>query len=168
MCVSRNYDNWERLVGAVLQQEKDQEVARADSRSTSTSSSLDFGELSLSLLREEQNAEIGGRNSRFDANIGLVAEDLLYRQATIMGPMDSSYTGVRDDPLVFEIAYMYKTDKNKYEPLQGSGLRRSFQRMGNFSSKELQKNENVDKLISDKVAQSCSMKKINQPHVVHM
>ncbi|KAL2558702.1 ubiquitin-conjugating enzyme E2 10-like [Forsythia ovata] len=89
----QNYDNWERLVGAVLQREKDQEVARADSRSTSTSSSLDFGELSLSLLREEQNVEIGGRNSRFDANTGPVAEDLLYWQATIMGPMDSSYTG---------------------------------------------------------------------------
>ncbi|KAL2558707.1 ubiquitin-conjugating enzyme E2 10-like [Forsythia ovata] len=220
--MSRNYDNWERLVGAVLQREKDREVARADSRSTSTSSSLDFGELSLSLLREEQNVEIGGRNSRFDANTdnpiyrtpaggsnlsrgikrrilrefkdiqqdppatlsaGPVAEDLLYWQATIIGPMDSPYEGgvflltihfppdypfmppkvafrtkvfhpninsngiicsgmlceewypiltiskvlliisalladpVPDDPLVPEIAYMYKTDKNKYETI---------------------------------------------------
>ncbi|KAL2519971.1 hypothetical protein Fot_23894 [Forsythia ovata] len=37
--------------------------------------------------------------------------------------------------------------------------------MGSFASKELQKNENVDKPISDKVVQSCNSKKINQPHV---
>ncbi|KAL2489251.1 Uncharacterized protein Fot_42543 [Forsythia ovata] len=38
-------------------------------------------------------------------------------------------------------------------------------RIGSFSSKESHKNENVDKPISDKVAQSCSSKKINQTQV---
>ncbi|CAA3000232.1 ubiquitin-conjugating enzyme E2 10 [Olea europaea subsp. europaea] len=64
--MSRNYDNWGRLVGAVLQRERDWEVARADSRSSSSSSisvSLDIEDLSLSLLREEQNVEYGRRNS---------------------------------------------------------------------------------------------------------
>ncbi|CAA2989902.1 Hypothetical predicted protein, partial [Olea europaea subsp. europaea] len=63
--MSRNYDNWERLVGAVLRREQDREVALADSRSTSFSSisiSLDFDEQSLSLPRE-QNVENGRRNS---------------------------------------------------------------------------------------------------------
>ncbi|CAA3003156.1 Hypothetical predicted protein [Olea europaea subsp. europaea] len=71
--MSRNYDNWERLVGAVLQREQDREVARADSRSTSFSSisiSLDFDEHSLSLPREEQNVENGRRNSRLDSSDG--------------------------------------------------------------------------------------------------
>ncbi|CAI9768171.1 unnamed protein product [Fraxinus pennsylvanica] len=69
--MSRNYDNWDRLVGAVLQRERDREVARADSRSTSSSSisiSLDFDELSLSLPREEQNVENGRRNSKLDSS----------------------------------------------------------------------------------------------------
>ncbi|CAI9768174.1 unnamed protein product [Fraxinus pennsylvanica] len=69
--MSRNYDNWERLVGAVLQREQDREVARADSRSTSFSSisaSLDFDEQSLSLPREEQSVEDGRRNSILDSN----------------------------------------------------------------------------------------------------
>ncbi|KAL2558699.1 ubiquitin-conjugating enzyme E2 10-like [Forsythia ovata] len=67
--MSRNYDNWERLVGAVLRREKDREVACLDSRSTSFSSnsiSLDFDELSLSLLKKEQNHDNGGSNSRFE------------------------------------------------------------------------------------------------------
>ncbi|KAL2484601.1 Ubiquitin-conjugating enzyme E2 10 [Abeliophyllum distichum] len=67
--MSMNYDNWERLVGAVLRREHDREVACSDSRSTSfcsNSISLDFDELSLSFPREEQNLENGGRNSRFD------------------------------------------------------------------------------------------------------
>ncbi|CAI9768173.1 unnamed protein product [Fraxinus pennsylvanica] len=69
--MSRNYDNWDRLVGAVLQRERDREVARADSRSTSSSSisiSLDFDELSLSLPREEQNVETGRRNLKLDSS----------------------------------------------------------------------------------------------------
>ncbi|KAL2558694.1 ubiquitin-conjugating enzyme E2 10-like [Forsythia ovata] len=67
--MSRNYDNWERLVVAVLRREKDREVACSDSRSTSFSSnsiSSYFDELSLSFPREEQNLDNGGRNSRFD------------------------------------------------------------------------------------------------------
>ncbi|KAL2542183.1 Uncharacterized protein Adt_03161 [Abeliophyllum distichum] len=67
--MSMNYDNWERLVGAVLRREQDREVACSDSRSTGFSSnsiSLDFDELSLNFLIEEQNLDNGGRNSRFD------------------------------------------------------------------------------------------------------
>ncbi|KAL2484599.1 Ubiquitin-conjugating enzyme E2 10 [Abeliophyllum distichum] len=67
--MSMNYDNWERLVGAVLRREQDREVACSDSRSTSFSSnsiSLDFDELSLSLLKKEQNHDNGGSSSRFD------------------------------------------------------------------------------------------------------
>ncbi|CAA3003155.1 ubiquitin-conjugating enzyme [Olea europaea subsp. europaea] len=104
--MSRNYDNWERLVGAVLQREQDREVARADSRSTSFSSisiSLDFDEHSLSLPREEQNVENGRRNSRLDSSDGSyvassttkgpVDGDLHIWQATIFGPVHSPYTG---------------------------------------------------------------------------
>ncbi|KAL2558703.1 ubiquitin-conjugating enzyme E2 E1-like [Forsythia ovata] len=228
--MSRNYDNWERLVGAVLRREKDREVACSDSRSTSFSSnsiSLDFDELSLSLPRKGQNLDNGGRNSRFDYMAssstndypiyqtpaggsinshasrrilqelnkiledplpsiiaGPVTTDIFHWQATIMGPMDSPYAGgvflltihfppdypfyppkvafrtkvfhpninsngticpamfneepwnpilqiskvlliisalladpVLDDPLVPEIAYMYKTHKNKYKTI---------------------------------------------------
>ncbi|KAL2558692.1 ubiquitin-conjugating enzyme E2 10-like [Forsythia ovata] len=226
--MSRNYDNWERLVGAVLRREQDREVACSDSRSTSFNSnsiSLDFDELSLSLPREEQNLDNGGRNSRFDYMAssstndypiyqtpaggsinshvsrrilkelnqilkdplpsiiaGPIATDLFHWQAAIMGPQDCPYAGgiflltiyfpsdypfgllkivfktkvfhpnidsngticpamfekghpaltiskvlliisalladpVLDDPLVPEIAYIYKTDKNRYEAI---------------------------------------------------
>ncbi|KAL2558709.1 ubiquitin-conjugating enzyme E2 10-like [Forsythia ovata] len=188
--MSKNYDNWERLVGAVLRREKDREVACSDSRSTSFSSnsiSLDFDELSLSLPREEQNLDNGGRNSRFDymassSTNDLIAMNMFRWQATIIGPQDCPYAGgifllhiylppnypfgplmivfntkvfhpnidsngivcpamfrdgnpaltiskvlliicalladpVLDDPLVPEIAYMYKTDKNTYEAI---------------------------------------------------
>ncbi|KAL2542142.1 Protein BREVIS RADIX [Abeliophyllum distichum] len=66
--MSRNYDNWERLVGAVLKREQYWEMAHAHSRNTSTASSvsLDFDELSLSLPREVTNVEIGGTSSRSD------------------------------------------------------------------------------------------------------
>ncbi|KAL2484600.1 SUMO-conjugating enzyme UBC9 [Abeliophyllum distichum] len=225
--MSMNYDNWERLVGAVLRREQDREVACSDSRSTSFSSnsiSLDFDELSVSLPREEQNLDNGGRNSRFDymassstndypiyqtpAGVSInshaskrilkdlkdiqkdpppsiiagPATDLFHWQAAIMGPQDCPYAGgiflltiyfplnypfwlpkivfktkvfhpnidsngticpamfeerhpaltiskvlliifalladpVLNDPLVPEIAYIYKTDKNRYEAI---------------------------------------------------
>lgn len=236
--MSKNYDNWERLVRAVLQREQDREVALADSRSTSFSSistSLDFDEQSLSFPREEQNVEDGRRNSILDSNssyigssrtrdhpiykkpageskfsmglpgarrilkelkdiqkdppanlsAGPVDRDLFHWRATIMGPPDSPYANgvflltihfpsdypwrspkvafrtkvfhpninsngticpamfvesfpyltiskvlliisalladpVIDDPLVPEIAYMYKTDKKKYEAIARS------------------------------------------------
>ncbi|KAL2549224.1 Uncharacterized protein Fot_10754 [Forsythia ovata] len=51
---------------------------------------------------------------------------------------------------------------SNYEKNRNAHNEESRQQMGSFSSKKLQKNENVDKPISDKVAQSCSSKKINQ------
>ncbi|KAL2558697.1 protein Brevis radix-like 1 [Forsythia ovata] len=73
--MSRNYDNWEKLVGAVLRREQDRDLARADSRSTSLSSnsiSLDFDELSLSLPREVTNVKIEGRSSRSESGPSLL------------------------------------------------------------------------------------------------
>ncbi|KAL2558701.1 protein Brevis radix-like 1 [Forsythia ovata] len=76
--MSRNYDNWEKLVGAVLRREQDRDLARADSRSTSFSSnsiSLDFDELSLSLPREVTNVKIEGRSSRSESGPSLLISD---------------------------------------------------------------------------------------------
>ncbi|KAL2542166.1 protein Brevis radix-like 3 [Abeliophyllum distichum] len=66
--MSRNYDNWERLVKVVLRREQYWQMAHDHSRNTSTSSlSLDFDELSLSLRREEINVENVRKNSRSDS-----------------------------------------------------------------------------------------------------
>ncbi|KAL2542137.1 Protein Brevis radix-like 1 [Abeliophyllum distichum] len=76
--MSRNYDNWEKLVGAVLRREQDRDLARADSRSTSFSSnsiSLDFEELSLSFRREVTNVKIGGRSSRSESVPSVLISD---------------------------------------------------------------------------------------------
>ncbi|CAI9775058.1 unnamed protein product [Fraxinus pennsylvanica] len=62
------YDNWERLLQAVLRREQYLEMAHAHSRSTSGASSvsLDFDELSSSPPRKEKNFENEGRSSRSD------------------------------------------------------------------------------------------------------
>ncbi|KAL2542157.1 BRX domain-containing protein [Abeliophyllum distichum] len=53
--MSRNYDNWERLVEAVLKREQYWEMAHAHSRNTSTASSvsLDFDELSFEFAKRK-------------------------------------------------------------------------------------------------------------------
>ncbi|CAA3000749.1 Hypothetical predicted protein [Olea europaea subsp. europaea] len=62
------YDNWERLLQAVLRRQQYLEMAHAHSRSTSAASSvsLDFDELSLDSPREEKNVENEGRSSQSD------------------------------------------------------------------------------------------------------
>ncbi|XP_022863051.1 protein Brevis radix-like 3 [Olea europaea var. sylvestris] len=62
------YDNWERLLQAVLRRQQYLEMAHAHSRSTSAASSvsLDFEELSLDSPGEEKNVENEERSSRFD------------------------------------------------------------------------------------------------------
>ncbi|XP_022863054.1 protein Brevis radix-like 4 isoform X2 [Olea europaea var. sylvestris] len=62
------YDNWGRLLQAVLRRQQYLEMAHAHSRSTSSASSvsLDFDELSLNSPSEEKTVENEGRSSRSD------------------------------------------------------------------------------------------------------
>ncbi|KAL2558693.1 Protein Brevis radix-like 1 [Forsythia ovata] len=75
--MSRNYDNWERLVEVVLKRVQYWEMAHAHSRNTSYASSvsLDFDELSLSLPREVTNVEIGETSSRSDLDPSQLISD---------------------------------------------------------------------------------------------
>lgn len=71
------YDNWGRLVQAVQRREQYWEMAHADSRSTSSASSISFDldDLSLSLPREETNIENEGRSSRSDYSSSQLLND---------------------------------------------------------------------------------------------
>lgn len=63
--MSKNYDNWERLVTAVLRRERDKRMALAHSRDpsiSSTSSSLDLSFSSTSGVDHHQSLVLRERN----------------------------------------------------------------------------------------------------------